>query len=147
MIKEVSFDEIIDEMMVLLVDHREEVTTHKHLMKLKPDQEKYRQLEEKNMLLCLGAYFNGKLVGYSITFIMPHLHYMDLMISSNDVIYVNKEHRNTRLGLCLIQETEFLSKKRGSQFMLWHAKPGTALAALLPKMGCGLQDLLFSKEL
>jgi hypothetical protein len=31
--------------------------------------------------------------------------------------------------------------------MLWHAKPDTPFAALLPRVGCKLQDLIFSEVL
>jgi hypothetical protein len=31
--------------------------------------------------------------------------------------------------------------------IVWHAKQGTALEAILPRIGYGVQDILFSKEL
>lgn len=147
MIREVTIDDVFIAITPLFVEHREETTTNKELMQLKPDMERYRLLEVKNILLVLAAYLEGKLVGYSVTFIDSHLHYADLVCANNDLIFVQKEYRNTKIGLNLIQETERIAKERGAKFMLWHAKEDTALSNLLPRMGCSVQDIVYSKEL
>lgn len=147
MMKEVSIDEIFDNIQDLFIEHREEVTTHKHIMILNPDMDKYRKMEEQGVLLILAAYVENKVVGYSVSFVCPHIHYADLIHAMNDLLFVKKEYRNSMIGFKLIKETERKAKGRGARFMLWHAKENTSLAVMLPGMGCGIQDIVFSKEL
>ena len=146
-VKETSFRDIYLDSYSLLVEHREELTTNKKLMELNPDEDRYDKAEEDGVLLTLAAYEGDRLIGYSLTFIGSHLHYANFILANNDVIFVTKEFRKTKVGLQLIKETERLSKERGAAMVFWHAKENTALAALLPRMGCSVQDIIYSKEL
>ena len=47
----------------------------------------------------------------------------------------------------LIKETERMAKERGVQLMLWHAKPNTALEKMMPRLGYGVQDIIFSIQI
>lgn len=131
----------------VLTEHWEEVAKNKHLMVLKPDVERYLQLQSNGNLLTIIAYVNDKIVGYSCNILGNHLHYADLMCMSNDVLFIAKEYRNTPLGLRLIKRTEEEAKKRGVQLMLWHAKQNSTLDKILPRMKCKVQDIVYSKEL
>jgi predicted GNAT superfamily acetyltransferase len=129
-------------------DHWDEVAKNKHLMVLAPDVERYAQLEQAGQLLCVGAFDEaGQMVGYSVNFIGTNLHYKALTYAHNDVVFVAKSHREGRLGLQLLRETERRAKERGARLIVWHAKENTALAKILPRMGYGVQDILLSKEL
>lgn len=145
LIRESSADEILAAV-GLLADHWEEIALNKQVMQLKPDVERYYALDDQGMLLLLGAYVDGELVGYSVNFLMNHLHYAELRVCSNDLLFIAKEHRQSKLGLQLIKRTEEEAKARGAQMVLWHAKPGTTLEALMPRLGYGVQDIIFSKE-
>lgn len=131
----------------LLRAHWLEIAKNKTLMVLKPDTERYAVLEQAGLLLALGAFDGDVMVGYSVSFIGPHLHYADLVYAQNDVLFVAQPHRLGRTGYRLIQATELLAKARGAQMLIWHAKQGTTLDALLPRLGYGVQDILYSKEL
>ena len=69
-----------------------------------------------------------------------------MLYCHNDVLFVAKEYRRGRLGLGLIRATEREAKKRGAQMVSWHAKQGTALEALMPRLGYGVQDIIYSRE-
>ena len=97
-------------------------------------------------LFALSAYVGDRLIGYSVNFLMRHLHYADLVYAQNDLLFIDKDYRASRAGLALIRATEAHAKAKGAQMLIWHAKPGTALEALLPRMGYGVQDIMFSKE-
>lgn len=144
-IRETTVDEILAHC-ELLAAHWEEIALNKQVMKLSPDADKYRTMDSQGMLLMLGAYVDGELVGYSVNFLMHHLHYAELRVCSNDLLFIVKEHRQGKLGVQLIKRTEEEAKARGAQMVLWHAKPGTALEALMPRLGYGVQDIIFSKE-
>ena len=131
----------------LLQAHRDELATHRHLMQLAPNWDAYRALENTRALLAVLAYHGEELVGYSANFIGPHLHYSGLRYCQNDALFVAQGHRGGSLGGRLIRETERMAKERGARMMTWHAKPGTTLEKLLPRLTYGVQDIIYSKEI
>ncbi|RMD00052.1 hypothetical protein EAY64_05500 [Aquitalea palustris] len=133
--------------MALGQQHYDEIALNKSVMVFAPDLERYQALEEQGLLVCLGAYDGDALIGYSVNIVTNHLHYRDLLCGHNDMIFLAKPYRNGKVGLQLIDATRAACKERGVQFMTWHAKENTALAALLPRLGCRVQDILFSEEL
>lgn len=146
-IYEMPYDFAIKQVEPLLAEHWDEVAKNKHLMVLKPDHETYRKVEREGNLLILCAYRNGSVVGYSCSFIYPHMHYSDLSVCSNDVLFVHKDHRNSPVGLQLIRKTEKVGSARGARLMLWHAKPETPLDKIMQRMRYGVQDIIYSKEI
>lgn len=139
----------------LFEDHWDEVALNKRVMKLNPHWKRYYALEEQGALLVLGLFAKltkprlETMVGYSVSFITEHMHYADLRYAQNDVLFVAKPWRNGRLGVRLILATEVAARERGAQLMLWHAKDreDLTLKDLLPCMGYGVQDIIYSKEL
>lgn len=131
------------ELWPLLEKHREELTTDKARMVLAPDIGKYAAMEQAGIFVGLIARLDGQIVGYSGNFIGQHLHYSALCFAENDVLYVDPEQRGT-LGLRLIKATEDAMRERGAEIMLWHAKPNTQLAALLPLRKYRVQDVMYS---
>lgn len=143
-IKEVKASSIIDRQDLLKM-HYDEVAKNKSVMVLDPDRAKYQAIERAGKLLCLAAFFDNKIVGYSVNIIDTHIHYAELVCCVNDVLFVDPVYRNGRCGLMLIKHTESAAKDRGAKLMLWHAKSGTALDMLMPKLGYGVQDIIYSK--
>jgi GNAT superfamily N-acetyltransferase len=127
--------------------HYEEIARNKGVMVLSPDWHRYEQMEAGGLLFCLAAWVDERLAGYSVTLVAKHLHYSDLLYAQNDVLFVAEEHRKGRLGRDLIAQTERECSARGARLVVWHAKQGTALEALLPRLGYAVQDVMFSKEL
>lgn len=137
----------IQEAWGLLELHREELATYKHLMTLKPDIEKYKALENAGNLIGLALYDDDKIVGYSIFIITSALHYSDLIMAQNDILYVHPDYRKTKWGLALIRASEKAIRERGIRMIMWHGKENTSFSELMPKLGYIVQDILFSKEL
>lgn len=146
-IRESTVDEVLTDVGELFSDHWDEVALNKRLMVLKPDIDRYKAMEASGLTMILAAYDGGQLIGYSVNFIMKHLHYADLVIANNDLLFLAKERRTGRLGIQLIRETERVAKEKGATLMLWHAKKNTPLAGVMPRMGYGVQDIIFSKEI
>ncbi len=146
-IVETTVSDKLGELFPLLQAHRDELATAKHLMELSPHTEAYRSLERSGSLLALVAYVGEEIAGYSINIIGPHLHYSKLRYAHNDALFVTPAHRRGGLGLSLIRETEKYAREKGALMMMWHAKAGTALEKLLPRLDYGVQDVLFSKEI
>lgn len=145
-IKECKIKEVANSM-DLLIKHWNESARNKELMVLKPDYSKYEALEASGITVSLAAYLDGKLIGYSVNFLQPHLHYSELMCGYNDLLYVDDAHRNSSVGLRLIRETVKELRARGAKLMLWHAKVDTKLSNILPKVGCKVQEIIYSQEL
>ena len=146
-IKLATVDEMLAEAQTLFDEHYEEIARNKHVMVLKPDEETYRKSEEMGTIFILSARQGDKLIGYSVNFVTNHLHYADLKLAQNDLLFISKEHRGGRIGLKLIKETEKHATSLGCKLMLWHAKESTTLAHMLPRFKYGVQDIIFSKEL
>lgn len=131
----------------LFEDHWQEVAKNKKVMVLKPDYDKYRFLEESGIMRTLVAYEDDVVIGYSVNFIQPHLHYLDLISCYNDIVFLSKEKRNSPVGLKLLRATEKAAKEWGADMMLWHVKEGTSIDSILPRLGYGVQDIVYSKTL
>lgn len=131
----------------LFEDHWQEIAKNKKVMVLKPDYDKYRFLEESGIMRTLVAYEDDVVIGYSVNFIQPHLHYSDLISCYNDIVFLSKEKRNSPVGLKLLRATEKAAKEWGADMMLWHVKEGTSIDSILPRLGYGVQDIVYSKTL
>ena len=131
----------------LFEEHYEEIARNKQVMKLKPNYQLYEALNSTGWLFIYVAMQDNVCIGYSMNIMMHHLHYADLRIAQNDILFVKKEFRGGRLGLRLLKVTEDHARSEGCKLMLWHAKENTALAELLPKLKYGVQEIMYSKEI
>jgi len=131
----------------LFQEHYEEIARNKEVMKLNVNWPLYEALNEKQVLFVYLAMQDNVCIGYSLNIVTNHLHYADLNYVQNDVLFVKKELRGSRIGLRLMKVTEDHARSLGCKLMLWHAKENTALAKLLPRLKYGVQDIVFSKEL
>lgn len=131
----------------MLRRHWDEVALHKGLMRLDPDWLRYRAMEQRGLLLCLALEVDGRVVGYTLGTVAPHLHYQNLTVYANDAIYIEVEHRGGGVGLRLMRETERVARSRGAEMAAWHAKQGTRMDALMPRLGYGVQDIIYTRAL
>ena len=130
----------------MLRDHWGEVAKNKHLMVLDFDAGRYAAAEDAGQLLVLRADINGRLAGYSVNIVSQHLHYAGLRVCNNDVLFVPRAARGA-LGVRLMRATEDAAAAAGCRMMGWHAKEDTDLQRILPRMGYGVQDIVYTKEL
>jgi len=143
-------DIIETELWPLLVDHREELTTNKALMKLNPDVERYRNAEAEGFGVTIVARDGDQIVGYSINFVAPHIHYRDVLMVYNDALWTSHSHR-ALIGAQLMDATREAGKRRGAQLMAWHAKPDTTLDRIMRievrRKRARVQDTVYTEEL
>ena len=131
----------------LFEEHYDEIARNKRIMKLKPNYKLYEALDSEGWLFIYVAMQGNVCIGYSMNIMMHHLHYADLRVAQNDILFVKKELRGGRLGLRLLRATEDHARSNGCKLMLWHAKENTALDKLLPKLKYGVQEIMYSKEI
>lgn len=142
----------VDEMLAcedgLFGEHWQEVAGFKKLMILAPDEECYRAAEAAGQLIVLAAFEGSTVVGYSVSIIKAHLHYRDLTVAVNDVLFLTPAMRSRGNGDALIAATEQHARERGAKLLFWHAKLNTALDIMLPrKHGYVLHEHIYAKEL
>lgn len=129
-----------------LESHWDELANNKDKIKLKPDVEKYQLLMDMGCLHNIVVVHDGKIIGYSVIISQPHLHYSDNLFGMVDVIYVAKEHRNSRLGIELVKRTEQLAKDIGVDVLTYHTKPNhPAIEKLLYKKGYSHMENIIGK--
>jgi GNAT superfamily N-acetyltransferase len=146
-LQEIDATEHVADMAWMLPGHREELTTNKDLMHIKPDMETYAALQGLGKLLSVAASDGDRMVGYSINIIQPMLHYADVLTCQNDLLYLHPDYRKGSTGLRLMRETERLARDRGCQMMTWHAKFETPLFAILEKLRYRKQEAVYSRVL
>ena len=113
---------IIEEVDGLLKMHYEELTLHKERVVLNPMWENYAAMEKAGGFAVFTARDEGMLVGYSAFFIHPHMHYKDLVVAANDVLFLHPEYRKGMTGIKLIKFSETTLKNRGVDKLVWHIK-------------------------
>ena len=79
----------------LCYNHHDEVEDGK--WKLNPDYDSYIEYDRLGFVQCTTVRDGGKLVGYSVEFIIKNLHYKGKVNAMNDMIYLLPEYRH--LGL------------------------------------------------
>lgn len=115
----------------MFAEHWDEVAGFKDLLLVDPDHDKYLGLEAQGLLACFVAFKQGVPIGYSINVLGQHIHYKQVKVCYNDMLFVAKEHRDSTAGGRLIVHTLMFANKQGCDLMQWHAKPGTALDRVL----------------
>jgi predicted GNAT superfamily acetyltransferase len=131
----------------LLSAHYDELVKLKDIFVIDGDYDRYADLEESGKLITLLAFEGDTLAGYSVNILNTHLHYKDVLVCYNDLLFIHPDKRNSPLGLRLIKETEKAAKEAEAEIMLWHAKPETPLDKILPRLGNKKHEHIYLKEL
>ena len=130
----------------LLYEHWEELALNKEFIPLSPDKNKFKSLQDNGTLHNLVAYHNSNVIGYSIVFINPHIHYSTSIVAHVDVIYVSKNYRGTSVGARLLIETEKTAKLNGAKVITHHAKEHVPnIVNPLKKLGYSLYENIYGK--
>jgi GNAT superfamily N-acetyltransferase len=107
----------------LLNDHWKALSSNPDKIVLKPDVAKYQNLQDSGVLHNIVAYEEDKMVGYAVVFVIPHIHYADDKFAMVDVLYTDPNHRNSRLGITLINKVEEMCVKLEVSVLTYHTKP------------------------
>lgn len=139
--------DIKEELKSLLDKHYEELTLDKDVVKLDPIWSLYGELEEKNQFFLFTVRDEDVLVGYSAFFMKPHIHYKDLIVATNDVIFLKKEYRLGITGIKLLKYSEQKVKELGAKKITWHVKYSNDFRPILHRMGYSDEDVIVGKIL
>lgn len=139
--------DILPEVQDLLVQHYEELTLNKHRIKLNPIWVRYLTLESQGKFVTITARMDSELVGYSGFFLDRHIHYEDLMVAANDVLYLRKDLRQGMTGIRLIKFSEKAMRELGADKITWHVKYSNDIRPILHRLGYADEDVIVAKLL
>lgn len=131
----------------LLQKHWDEIAQWRDIP-LAPDEEQYRVHDEAGKLRIYTARVDGRLVGYCVFFLGFNIHYKSSLQATQDVLFVDPECRQSRIGLQLIHHAENELRAEGVQAVYQHVKANhLTLAVILERHDYELIDLIYGKRL
>ena len=138
--QEETYSDVIEEIKPLLKLQWEEVCIFdKERISLKPNWKGYQLLADTKILHIITARDNQKLIGYYVSIITPHIHYMDVLVAENDIVYLDKKYRKGLTGYKLIKfAVEQLKLK--VQIIILGMKAKQSFMPLAQRLGFKLAD-------
>lgn len=128
------------EMESLWPAHHKEVALHHAEVPLAPDMEQYSFMQARGQLSVLVGRCEGRIVGYYISIIKPHLHYKDTLHAFTDVYYIAPEFRQGMTGWRMFLEMKKLWKLRGVKKAFTATKAHLDIGPLLLRDGWELAE-------
>lgn len=141
------FSQLIEELKPLLQSHYEEIARHRDKIALNPDYDKYRELDRMGFLHGVTVRDDGKLVGYFLSFVTPHLHYKNHIFSSNDVVFISKDYRRGTIAARMFKFAETTLKEKGVTKMHVNVKLANDFGSLLERLGYMPIERIYEKML
>lgn len=140
-----SIADIEHEVQPLLELHWEQIALNKNKIKLNPDWEQYKKLNDAGLLYFYSARNDGKLVGYFVAFVTPHLHYSDHKFATTDIIFIHPDYRKGSAGSRLIKYAEKHLQSIGCSTILINTKIHAPFDKLLLKLQYNCIERVYSK--
>lgn len=132
----------------LFPEHYEELALNKDKVKQKLDIPRYEHLEENNALHIATVRDDGKIVGYFVSFLMPHLHYADAGTCGYcDMYFLLKPYRIGGIGVRLLCFVEKCMKELGVVKLYWSFKVHQDHKKIFEALGFKPSDMMYTKVL
>jgi len=126
----------IAEMRELYPEHWAEIALDKDAIQLEPDYATYDLLARTNVLhLVTARDGEGKLVGYHLSMIHPHLHYRSSITCFTDVFFLKKDYRRGMAGYKMLKFFRDSVKARGVQKIYMSTKLSLDLGPIMDRLG------------
>lgn len=137
--------EMYSELGVLTSRHNDE--SYSSLGNLYPNLDLYFTLSALEFLDTFVARKDGEMIGYLITITQPHIHHQDKMVASEDIFFVDKNHRNGRVGIQLVKFAESYVKDKGAEYFLVSYSENKDLTKFYTRLGFSPMERTFYKKL
>lgn len=137
--------DVFPEMSALWNEHWEEVAVNRDAIKLDPDLHQYAELAHSGALHVVVGREAGKIVGYHISIVRPHLHYRHSLSAFTDVYFLRKSHRKGMTGVRLLKAAEETLATRGVQKMFSGTKKHLDMGPIFERLGWTETETLFTK--
>jgi len=130
-----NYEEIIESAKPLFEKHYREIARNQEKIKLNPDYDLYKKMEDKDGLHIVTVRGDGKLIGYFVSFLAPHPHYQDHVMASNDIFYIDPIHRKGSVGSRMVKFALKSLKERGVSVVHTHTKIEHDISSFLERIG------------
>lgn len=137
---------LIDEMMPLWEAHQLE-TANKFYGPLDPNFEVYAQCEANGLLRIYTARQGGELAGYQIFVVSEHPHSKDMVVATQDILYLRPAYRRGLTGFNFMKWCMNELTNDGVHIMHQVVPARLNLGGLFERLGFELEDVNFSKRL
>ena len=142
---EEQLQHVLEEMKPMLLEHWEEVAMYKDKIDFSPDYNKYFSMCDMGFIRLYTMRDNGKLVGYSLFFTMPHLHYSKDMFAVNDVVFVDPEYRLPFITPAFFNYVEEQLSRLGMSVITYHMKVYKPFEKLMNGLQYNFTEHLYTK--
>jgi len=139
-----TYEQVRQEAADLMLAHEAEV--YRGTIPIQPDDAQFDWMDKNGQLQVVAARDDGKLVGYHLTIIRPHLHYA-VLAGFVDTVYMSPECRAGRTGMQMIQYAEDMLRRRGVQWTTIGVRLIKDFSPLLIRLGYTEAEKLYRKEL
>ena len=144
--REERLAEILHEFLPLIEKHWEEIAVNQDKIKLNPDFDKYVQMNDCGVLKVYTARDDfGKLIGYFLVMLAPHLHYQDHVFAMNDILYVDPAYRGSTVAYRLIKFVEKQLKEEGVSVLMINMKVHAPFDRFLEGLGFSNTERVYTK--
>ena len=135
---------VVGEIKPLLERHYEEISANRQFPLL-PDWLAYERLDAQGKLNIVTARLDGVLIGYSVFFVVRHVHYQSMTVAQSDIVFIDKPHRQGSTGLKLIAASEKALLAAGVNKVVWHVKTDHDWGAILERRGYSPEETIWTK--
>jgi hypothetical protein len=148
------YADVADEIKPLLEKHYREISASKQFPLL-PDWASYQRMDAQGKLNIVTARDyqetprgNGDaLIGYSVFFVVKHIHYQSMRVAQADIIFIDKPYRRGSTGLKLIAASERALLEAGVNKVIWHIKTDHDWGAILARRGYSSEEVIWTKTI
>ena len=140
-----SFDQIAEDIAVLLEDHWLEVEWGKDDIPLDPNFRAYQQADQDGTVVMFALRDGGALVGYNTFWIYNHPHHSGTVFAVNDMLYIKPEYRNGLSSSNMLWFCEEVLKEKGANVITYHMKPHKSFTKLMDYLGYEHTECVYSK--
>lgn len=140
-----SLREIWAEILPLFQKHWLEIA-HFDDIPLNPDTEQYFKIDALDLLHVYVARDEAsKLIGYAVYFVTPHLHFKQSLHATQDVLFIDKEHRG--FGMRFIRWCDEQLRAAGVQVVANAVSEANDYSLVLRRMGYKRSDQMYVRRL
>lgn len=125
-------------------EHYDEIAVQKDRMPMRPDVAAYEAMDRAGMLQIVVARDDGRMVGYVVSIIRPHLHYADVLSGYEDAYFLTKSHRKGMIGIKLIREAIRHMQARGVRKCWFSTKLAHDMGRIFERLGFSRTDVTYS---
>lgn len=142
-----DFNEVKDQVDELTHKNWEDTGLSKYGIKLNPDWDIYETLNKSYMLGVYTVRKQNNLVGYLTVVSREHHHYKNTVFASNDILFIEKEHRKGLLGYFLVKYAVKDLKNLGADVLLFTSNIDKPYDSILKRLDFQPLEKVFIKKL